>query len=130
MNEADNDYLDALEDISEGYEVELNSLGEALKGLDSQRPNSGKEAIQVASRIHDLGKRARSMKPSQMFEESHQVFLKGAAAFDLAMDELIAVAGGDAKRAEKAPDTVGSHIEEGIRLIEQSTTLLNRLVTD
>jgi hypothetical protein len=130
MNDADNDYLDALEDISEGYEVELNSLSEALKGLDAQRPNSGKQAIGVAQKIHDLGKRARAMQPSQMFQESHEVFLKGAAEFDLAMDELIAVAGGDAKRAEKAPDLVGSHIEAGIRLIEQSTTILNKLATD
>ena len=130
MNEADNDYLDALEDISEGYENELNALSEALKGLDAQRPNSGDQAIRVANRIHDLGKHARSLKPSQMFAESHEVFLKGAAAFDLAMNELVAVAGGDANRAEKAPDLVGSHIEEGIRLIEQSTTILNRLVAD
>jgi hypothetical protein len=130
MNDADNDYLDALEDISEGYETELNELSEALKGLDAQRPNSGKQAISVANRIHDLGKRARSMAPSKMFEESHVVFLQGAAEFDEAMNELIAIAGGDPKRAEKGADLVGTHIEQGIRLIEQSTTLLNRLVAD
>ena len=124
----DSDYLDELEDISEGYETELNALAEGLNTLNESGSSTG--AIGVATRIKALGERARSLEPSDVFLDSHGVFLEGVAEFDVAMEELIALAEGDKSRAESAPDVVGTHLESGIRLIEQSTSILNRLIVD